>query len=245
MRLIPALDIIKGSCVRLTQGDYARQKTYSLSPLDQALYYADLGFRYLHFVDLDGARMKRPVNLNILECLAAKTDLYIDAGGGINSLADARSFFDAGATQINIGSLAIRKPESFISILETFGADKIILSADTRFSKIAVNAWQDISEITLTDFIQNYRDKSISYFTITDIQRDGMMAGPNIELYRSINAQFNIKLLASGGIRSMQDICDCEDAGCEAVIIGKALLESRIPEDKLTDYVEKENNTLS
>jgi phosphoribosylformimino-5-aminoimidazole carboxamide ribotide isomerase len=234
MRIIPAIDIIEGKCVRLTQGDYGQKKVYNEDPLEVAKEFEDAGFQYLHLVDLDGAKAKHIVNWKVLEKLAAQTSLNIDFGGGIKSDEDVRIAFECGAKQITGGSIAAQNQELFLSWLEKYGADKIILGADAKDGKIAVSGWQEATDLEVTEFIQSYQEKGIEYVICTDISKDGMLQGAANELYEKILSENpDTKLIASGGVSSMDDVLRLKEIGLEGCIIGKAIYEKKIRLDDL------------
>lgn len=229
MRIIPAIDIIDGKCVRLSKGDYTTQKTYSENPLDMAKQFEDFGVKYLHVVDLDGAKAKQIVNYKTLELLASKTNLTIDFGGGIKSEADVKIAFESGAKQITVGSIAAQNPSLMLEWLQKFGAEKIILGADCKDRKIATNGWLESSDDDVVSFIQEYEKNGIIYSIVTDIEKDGMLAGPSFELYKEILSETKqIKLIASGGITTIDDVIKLSEMGCEGAIIGKAIYEGTI-----------------
>jgi phosphoribosylformimino-5-aminoimidazole carboxamide ribotide isomerase len=228
MRIIAALDIIGGKCVRLTRGDFGTKKVYYDDPLEIALQVEDNGIRYLHLVDLDGARNKKIENLKALEMIAGKTSLKIDFGGGVRSGDDLRMIFNAGAVQVTAGSIAVTDPELFVKWLSEYGPDKLILGADYKNGKIPAGGWLENSDKDLISFISDYRNKGVKYTVCTDIERDGMLKGPATELYKKILKNVEINLIASGGISSLNDIDEIREAGCEGVIIGKALYEGKI-----------------
>lgn len=228
MRIIPAIDIINGKCVRLSQGNYAQIKTYNENPLEVAKAFEDKGFEYLHLVDLDGAKSSHIVNYKVLYKIANQTKLKIDFGGGIKENNDIQIAFDNGANQVTGGSISIKHPEIFIEWINLYGADKIILGADCLNRKIATNGWQQKSNIDVIDLIKNYEGKNIQYVISTDISKDGMMQGPAIELYQEIMAKTQVNLIASGGISSLNDIKILKEIGCEGIIIGKAIYEGKI-----------------
>jgi len=228
MRIIPAIDIINGKCVRLSKGAYETSKIYSSNPLEIAKEIEDAGLEYLHLVDLDGAQSNHVVNHKILEKITRQTTLKVDFGGGIKSDEDVLKVIDCGANQFTGGSIAVANPPLFLSWLEKYGKDKIILGADCNHRKIASNGWQTASELDVNEFIQSYLSKGIEYVVCTDIQKDGMLEGPSIELYHELVNLESIKLIASGGVSSIKDVEQLKIIGCEAVIIGKALYEKRI-----------------
>jgi len=200
MRIIPAIDIIDGKCVRLSKGDYDTKKIYNESPLEVAKAFEAHGIAYLHLVDLDGAKSKHIVNYKVLERLANKTSLKIDFGGGLKSDADINIAFESGASQITGGSIAVKSPETFMRWLDQYGSEKIILGADVKGTHIAIEGWLKTSEQTLFDFVHDYKKKGVEYVIFTDISKDGMLEGPAFDLYKSLLAKEEIKLIASGGI---------------------------------------------
>lgn len=229
MRIIPAIDIIDGKCVRLSKGDYATQKTYSDNPLDMAKQFEDFGVKYLHVVDLDGAKAKQIVNYKTLELLATKTNLIVDFGGGIKSEKDVKIAFDSGAKQITVGSIAAQNSSLMLEWLQKYGSEKIILGADCKDRKIATNGWLESSDDDVVSFIQEYEKNGIIYSIVTDIEKDGMLAGPAFELYSEILSETKqIKLIASGGITTIDDVIKLSEMGCEGAIIGKAIYEGTI-----------------
>lgn len=228
MRIIPAIDLIDGKCVRLSQGDYATQKVYSENPLEMAKQFEGAGIQYLHLVDLDGAKSGSIVNHKILEQIAAKTSLKVDFGGGLKSTKDARIAFESGANQITGGSIAVLNSNVFVEWLNEFGSDKIILGADCKNRKIATNGWSESSDIDVVAFISDYLNKGISYVISTDIEMDGMLNGPSFGLYEELVQLAQLKLIASGGVSKMDDLFKLKAQGCEGAIIGKAFYEGRI-----------------
>ena len=242
MRIIPAIDIIEGKCVRLSKGDYSTKKIYNENPLEVAKAFADHGIRFLHLVDLDGAKSKHIVNHKILEHLAAKTPLNIDFGGGLKSDEDLRIAFESGAKQITGGSIAVKNPELFCQWIETYGADKIILGADVKGEFIATDGWLETSDLTLYEFLAWYESKGVQYTICTDISKDGMLQGPAFELYEKIQNQTKLKLIASGGISSFAELPKLAALGCEGTIIGKALYEKRISLKELEQFILNSSN---
>lgn len=229
MRIIPAIDIIDGKCVRLTKGDYSTKKIYNENPIEVAKEFEGAGIQYLHLIDLDGAKASHIVNYKVLEQITSKTNLKIDFGGGLKTKEDLHIAFNSGAKQITGGSIAVKNPEVFEGWLSKYGATKIILGADSNNDRIAVNGWQEESDINVIPFIKSYETKGIKYVICTDIAKDGMLEGPSFDLYKRILNEFrDIKLIASGGVSSIKDINVLEDLGCEGVIIGKALYEGQI-----------------
>lgn len=238
MRIIPAIDIIEGKCVRLTKGDYNTKIIYNENPLEVALAFEDAGIEYLHVVDLDGAKASHIVNYKILEQIASKTNLKIDFGGGLKSDEDLHIAFESGANQITGGSIAVKNPSVFENWIAKFGAGKIILGADCIHDKIAVSGWQEESNLNVIPFIQDYQSKGIHYVICTDISKDGMLQGPSFDLYERILTQASvIKLIASGGISTFHEIPQLAKLGCEGVIIGKAIYENRISLKELETYI--------
>jgi len=237
IELIPAIDIIDGKCVRLSQGDYGSKKVYNENPLEVAKQLQDAGIGRLHMVDLDGAANSHIVNYKVLETIAGHTSLVIDFGGGLKSDEDLRIAFECGAAMVTGGSIAVKNPETFEGWITKYGADRIILGADVKDRKIAVNGWKEQSEQLLMPFIAGYVKKGIDKVICTDISRDGMLQGPAVELYQEImEEQPTLKVIASGGVGSMDDIMRLDDAGVPAVIFGKALYEGHI---KLKDLEKK------
>lgn len=228
MRIIPAIDIIDGKCVRLSKGDYDTKKIYNENPLEVAKSFEDAGIQYLHLVDLDGAKAKHIVNHKVLEQISNNTGLKVDFGGGLKSNEDLRIAFDCGAQQITGGSIAAQNRELFLEWLQTYGADKIILGADCMNRKIATNGWLESSELDVLKFIQTYEKEGITNVICTDISKDGMLAGASNELYTEILSETKINLIASGGVSSMQDLEDLIEIGCEGAIVGKAIYEGNI-----------------
>ncbi|SDR76160.1 1-(5-phosphoribosyl)-5-[(5-phosphoribosylamino)methylideneamino]imidazole-4-carboxamide isomerase [Gramella sp. MAR_2010_147] len=238
MRIIPAIDIIEGKCVRLSKGDYNTKKIYNEDPLEVAKSFEDHGIEYLHLVDLDGAKSSHIVNHKILETIATKTSLKIDFGGGLKTDKDLQVAFENGANQITGGSIAVKNPEVFESWIQKFGNEKIILGADVKERKIAVSGWLEDSNEEIIPFIQNNEEKGVKYVICTDISKDGMLGGPSFELYKEILSETkNIHLIASGGISEFDELPKLNELGCEGVIIGKAIYENRISLKQLEDYI--------
>jgi phosphoribosylformimino-5-aminoimidazole carboxamide ribotide isomerase len=235
MRIIPAIDIIDGKCVRLTKGDYSTQKTYNNNPVEVAKEFEASGIKYLHVVDLDGAKSGHIVNHKVLDAIAKETGLIIDFGGGVKSDADLKIAFDSGASQITAGSIAVNSPEIVYQWIATYGSDKIILGADCMNRKIAIQGWQDSTELDVIDFIKMYKTKGIDNVICTDIAKDGMLQGAANDLYSDILNAVNINLIASGGIATMNDVLQMQQLGCEGVIIGKAIYEGRITLKQLSE----------
>lgn len=229
IELIPAIDLIDGKCVRLTQGDYDTKKIYNEDPLEVAQMFEDHGIRRLHVVDLDGARQGRIINYRTLERLASRTALIIDFGGGLKQEGDLEIAFESGAQMVTGGSIAVKNPEVFTSWITKFGSDKIILGADAKEKKIAISGWEETTDKELIPFIQGYFEKGITKTICTDISRDGMLQGAAIELYQEIQEAIPLLyVIASGGVSSIQDIEKLQEAGIPAVIFGKAIYEGKI-----------------
>ncbi len=235
IELVPAIDLIEGKCVRLTQGDYTTQKIYNEDPLEVARQFEGSGIRRLHVVDLDGAREGHIVNYRILERLATRTSLIIDFGGGLKAEGDLEIAFESGAQKVTGGSIAVKQPETFTSWITKFGSERIILGADAKEKKIAISGWKEKTDLELIPFIESYYNKGITQVICTDIARDGMLQGPSVDLYQEIlDAVPNLTLIASGGVSSVADIERLDEAGIPAVIFGKAIYEGRI---KLKDLL--------
>jgi phosphoribosylformimino-5-aminoimidazole carboxamide ribotide isomerase len=229
MEIIPAIDVIEGKCVRLTHGDYSQKKIYNERPLEVAKEFEDAGIRRLHLVDLDGAKAGRIQNWNVLENIASRTGLIIDFGGGIKSEKDLQIVFDSGAAMATIGSLAVKEESLFSGWLSAYGADKFLLGADVKNEKITVSGWLEQTDIGVYDFIQSYLDKGITQVFCTDVSKDGALEGPSLALYKGIVDRFReLHFIASGGVATMEDVAQLDQAGCRGVIIGKAIYEGRI-----------------
>lgn len=229
MRIIPAIDIIDGKCVRLTQGDYTKKKVYNENPLEVARDFEHAGLAYLHLVDLDGARAGKVINWKVIESITQNTKLSVDFGGGIKTEEEVIRLFESGVSQVNLGSIAVKDPSLVEGWIRKFGAGKIILSADVRNEKIAVSGWSKDSAIEIADFIQDYIRMGITYVTCTDISTDGMLQGPNIGLYSKLLDKFpSIKLVASGGVSNMEDIQQLKRIRIDGVIVGKAIYEGKV-----------------
>ena len=242
MRIIPAIDIIDGKCVRLTKGDYSTKKIYNENPLEVAKEFEASGIEFLHVVDLDGAKASQIMNYKVLEQIASKTNLKIDFGGGLKSNKDLEIAFNSGANQITGGSIAVKNSDIFESWIERYGAQKIILGADfypdNVGGKIAINGWQEESTLELIPFIKGYQEKGIQYVICTDISKDGMLQGPSFDVYKEILTEVkNVKLIASGGISTFDELPRLAENGCEGVIIGKAIYEKKISLKQLEQYI--------
>ncbi len=234
MIIIPAIDIIDGKCVRLTQGDYAQKKIYNENPLEVAKEFEAAGITHLHLVDLDGAKSQHILNYKVLETISKNTSLKIDFGGGIKSNNDIRIAFDCGANQVTGGSIAVKNKSLFIEWIKSYGADKIILGADVKNGKIAVNGWKEESQEELFQFLKNYISSGIKYVICTDITKDGLLQGTATELYKQILTKFpTIKLIASGGVSSVDELNELRSAGLYGAIVGKAFYEGRIKLNEL------------
>ena len=242
IELIPAIDLIDGKCVRLTQGDYTSKKVYSEDPLGVAKSFEDHGLRRLHVVDLDGARAGRIINYRVLERLATRTALVIDFGGGLKCDADLEIAFECGAQMVTGGSIAVREPETFTAWLNRFGGEKILLGADVKNGRIAINGWQETTDNELIPFLETCNRRGVTRTICTDIGRDGMLEGPATALYRTIRKVLpDIYLIASGGVGSIEDIEQLEEAGITAIIFGKALYEGRITLKELIRFADGSN----
>lgn len=228
MRIIPAIDIIDGKCVRLSKGDYSTQKTYNENPLEVAKQFEGSGIEFLHLVDLDGAKSKHIVNYKVLETIANSTNLKIDFGGGLKSDEDVAIAFESGASQITGGSIAVSNRGLFLKWLERFGKERVILGADCNDRKIATHGWLKSSELDVIDFIKDFEAKGIQSVICTDISKDGMLQGASNELYREIIANTKVHLIASGGVSSITDLEQLKELGCEGAILGKAIYEGNI-----------------
>ena len=239
MRIIPAIDIIDGKCVRLSKGDYSTKKVYNENPLEVAKAFEAHGIQYLHLVDLDGAKSKHIVNYKVLETIALKTNLQIDFGGGLKSGDDLHVAFESGAHQITGGSIAVKDRDTFLSWLSTYGARKIILGADANHGKVAVSGWQEESDLELIPFVQEYQSEGIEYVICTDISKDGMLQGPAFDLYQKMLSETKkgLNLIASGGISTFDELPKLADIGCEGTIIGKAIYEGKISLKQLEHYI--------
>lgn len=237
IEIIPAIDIIGGKCVRLTQGDYNEVKSYSDSPVDMALRFVDAGCRRLHLVDLDGAKASHVVNYKTLENIVTKTSLIVDFGGGVKTDEDLSIAMDCGASMVTGGSVAVKSPDSFIGWLTKYGADVVILGADAKNRKIATSGWLNDSSLDVIDFISDYKNKGVRKVISTDIGLDGMLSGPSLELYKEIIEKVDgIYLIASGGVSSMADVERLDELSVPEVIVGKAIYESRITLKDLESY---------
>ncbi len=237
MQIIPAIDIIEGKCVRLTEGDYAQKKIYNEDPLEVAKAFEGIGLMRLHLVDLDGAKAGQVVNWKVLEKIANNTELKIDFGGGIKTEATLKTVLDTGASYATIGSLAVRNELLFQEWIARFGAKVFMLGADVLEEKIAIGGWLEKTEISVFDFMKSYINKGVKQIFCTDIKKDGKLEGPSIELYQKIIEQFpNLHLIASGGVSSLDDLIELEEIGCSAAILGKAIYENKITISELANF---------
>lgn len=237
MEIIPAIDIINGKCVRLTQGDYGQKKEYHDSPLEMAKRFEQAGISRLHLVDLDGAKQKQIINKGVLKAIAEGTSLKIDFGGGVQSDAAIEEAFSLGAHQVTGGSIAVKNRDLFSSWITRFGGEKIILGADAKNRKIAISGWEETTEIELIDFIKGYHAKGITYVICTDVAKDGLLQGPSLDLYKDILSEIpDIKLIASGGVSEVQDLEKLAEIGVYGAIVGKAYYEGRISLEQLASF---------
>lgn len=238
MTIIPAIDIIEGKCVRLTEGDYSQKKIYNEHPLEVAKQFEDAGMKRLHLVDLDGAKAGKVQNWKVLETLAGKTNLTIDFGGGIKTEKDVRIVFDSGAALATVGSIAVKDEALFCTWLESFGADKFLLGADVKEEKIAVGGWLETTSIWIYDFIEKYMAKGVQQLFCTDVSKDGRLEGPSIDLYKNIMTRFpSLHFIASGGVSNLNDLEELQTIGCSGAIVGKAIYENRITLEELKRFI--------
>ena len=229
MRIIPAIDLIDGKCVRLTQGDYAQKTIYNENPVEVAKEFERAGMKYLHLVDLDGAKIGKVQNWKVIEDITSKTKLTVDFGGGIKTDDEIKKLFDLGVSQVNLGSVAVKSPEKVIAWTKIFGAEKIILSADVKNNMIAIHGWQEKSTLDIKNFIREFLQHGIVHITCTDISTDGTLKGPNSELYKELIMEFpSIRLVASGGVGNVTHLETLKKAGVNGVIVGKAIYEGKI-----------------
>lgn len=238
MKIIPAIDIIDGKCVRLSKGDYSTKKIYNENPLEVAKEFESFGIKFLHLVDLDGAKSKHIINQKVMENIAKETSLSIDFGGGLKTLEDIEIAFNSGAKQITIGSIAVQNPEFCFELIEKYGADKIILGADCDNRKIKTSGWLESSDKDVIDFILQYQQKGIQNVICTDISKDGMLEGPSTDLYKEILDTTSVQLIASGGISCIEDVQKIKEIGCSGTIIGKAIYEGKIGLQELQKFIE-------
>ncbi|GAB4019322.1 1-(5-phosphoribosyl)-5-[(5-phosphoribosylamino) methylideneamino]imidazole-4-carboxamide isomerase [Spirosoma koreense] len=237
MLIIPAIDLIEGKAVRLTQGDYRQKKEYNARPLEVAQQFEDAGLTRLHLVDLDGAKEKRVINWKVLDLIASKTSLHVDFGGGVQSDDDLRIVFECGARQVTGGSVAVKQPDLMERWLSQYGADKIILGADAKNEKIAVSGWEESTEVWVYDFVERWVENSIKYVISTDVAKDGLLQGPSFELYRNLQDRFpELNIIASGGVSKLADLETLADMNIFGVIVGKAIYEGRVTLKELTQF---------
>jgi len=237
MEIIPAIDVIDGKCVRLTQGDYEQKKIYNEHPLEVAKQFEDAGLKRLHLVDLDGAKAGAVKNWKVLDTIASKTSLIVDFGGGIKKEDDVKIVFNSGATLATIGSLAVKNETEFVKWLLIYGADKFLLGADVKDEKIAVGGWLETTDVWVYDFIQKYIEHGVQQIFCTDVSKDGKLEGPSVALYENIIGKFpKLHFIASGGVSSVKDLDDLQEAGCKGTIVGKAIYENRISLEELRKF---------
>ena len=238
MKIIPAIDIIDEKCVRLSKGDYKTKKIYNENPVEVAKEFESFGIKFLHLVDLDGAKSKHIVNQKVLENIAGETSLEIDFGGGLKTLEDIEIAFNSGAKQITIGSIAVQNPEFCFDLIKKYGSEKIILGADCDNRKIKTSGWLEESNQDVIDFILKYQKEGVKNVICTDISKDGMLEGASSDLYKEILSQTSIQLVASGGISKIEDVYEMKEIGCSGTIIGKAIYEGRIKLKELQKFIE-------
>ena len=238
MQIIPAIDIIDGKCVRLTQGDYAQKTIYNENPLEVALEFESIGITRLHLVDLDGAKFGKVVNYKVLEKIASKTKLSIDFGGGIKTDDDIETVYNYGADLATVGSIAVKNKELFFSWVKKYGAEKLFLGADVKNEKIAVGGWLETTNVSIYDFIEENLTEGIKYVFCTDISKDGLLQGPSIDLYKNMLSKFpSLNLTASGGVSKLDDLVELKNIGCSSAIVGKAIYEGRITMNELKTFL--------
>jgi phosphoribosylformimino-5-aminoimidazole carboxamide ribotide isomerase len=238
IQIIPAIDMIDGKCVRLTQGDYGKKTIYNENPLEVALEFEDAGLTRLHLVDLDGAKAKKVVNWKVLEKISSKTSLHIDFGGGVQSEDDINIVFESGAKQVTGGSVAVKQPALFEHWLSVYGGERIILGADAKNEKIAVSGWEEGTQLWVYDFVEKYLEKGVKYAISTDVAKDGLLQGPSFDLYRNLQERCpDLSIIASGGVSSMSDLEKLEEMNLYGVIVGKAIYEGRIKLSELKKFM--------
>lgn len=238
MKIIPAIDIIGGKCVRLTQGDYGKMKVYRENPVDVAKEFEEADLEYLHLVDLDGAKKGKVVNWKVIESIQAETALKVDFGGGVKTEAEVEELLELGIEQINIGSLAIKQPELFIDFIKKFGSENFILSADVRQEQIQLTGWTEAASVTIYDLVSRFEKDGLIYVTCTDVNTDGMLQGPNFGLYKKLKKRFpGLKIIASGGISSVSDLEELSYIKVHGAIVGKAIYEHKIKLSELKDII--------
>jgi len=236
MKIIPAIDIVDGKCVRLTQGDFSQMKVYNENPVHVALEFQHADLECLHVVDLDGAKKGKVVNWKVVEDIQDKTAMAVDFGGGVTEDEEVQYLLDLGVNQINIGSLAIKEPEKFLGWLKKYGSENFILSADVKDENVMINGWLESANYRLFDLVERFMDRGLEYLTCTDIGLDGMLKGPNFDLYENLRTRFpDLKIIASGGISSVADIKSLKQLGLYGAIVGKAIYEGRIKLEEFKD----------
>lgn len=237
MKIIPAIDIMNGQCVRLSQGNFDQKKIYNSNPLEIAISFEKAGLQYLHVVDLDGAKTGRVKHWDIIESIVNQTKLKVDFGGGIKTEKEVAKLLDMGVQQINLGSIAFNEPVQVKVWIKKYGSERIILSADSNNEKLAISGWLDQTKITVIDFIREYMEAGLTFATCTDISKDGMMGGANVDLYKKIMLTFpSLNLIASGGVNSLDDLTKISEVGCYGCIVGKAVYEGKIPLKELVQF---------
>jgi phosphoribosylformimino-5-aminoimidazole carboxamide ribotide isomerase len=237
MKIIPAIDIIDGKCVRLSQGDYTQKKIYNENPLEVAKMFEESGLKHLHLVDLDGAKAGKVVNWKVIETITGKTKLTVDFGGGIKTAGEITNLLNSGVAQINLGSIAVKNPSLVMEWLSEFGPETIILSADVKDEVIQISGWIENSALRIDDFVQQFLPSGLKTVTCTDIATDGMLTGPNISLYKNLIANFpKTDWIASGGVSGSKDLIELKRTGVAGVIIGKAIYEGRITLNELQNF---------
>ncbi len=234
MKIIPAIDIVDGNCVRLTQGDFGQMKIYRDDPVEVALEFQNADLEYLHLVDLDGAKKGKVVNWKVIEEIQEKTALNVDFGGGVKTEEEVERLIGLGVSQINVGSLAVKEPEKFIEWMKKYGAENFVLSADIKNEDVLINGWLESTGLRLFDLVDRFVNEGLEYLTCTDINTDGMLAGPNFDLYKKLIVRFKgLKVIASGGVSSINDLVELKKIKVHGVIIGKAIYEGRIKLEEL------------
>jgi len=238
IEIIPAIDMIDGKCVRLTQGDYGKKTIYNENPLEVALEFEDAGLKRLHLVDLDGAKAKKVINWKVLEKISSRTSLHIDFGGGVQSEEDIRIVFESGAKQVTGGSVAVKQPDLFKEWLSVYGGEKIILGADAKNEKVAVSGWEEGTELWVYDFVETYVELGVKYAISTDVAKDGLLQGPSFDLYKNLQDKCpDLKIIASGGVSDIGDVEKLAEMNIYGVIIGKAIYENRISLPELQRFM--------
>ena len=238
MEIIPAIDLIDGKCVRLTEGDYAQKKVYHEDPLEVARSFEDAGLKRLHLVDLDGARRGAVQNWKVLERIASQTSLVVDFGGGIKTDEDVKIVLSSGAAYVTIGSMAVNRPDTFSMWMQTYSSEKFLLGADVKNECITISGWLENTDISIFDFIEGYLLKGIRQVFCTDVSKDGRLEGPSVDLYKKIRSRFpDLYFIASGGVSSMDDLISLKEIGCQGTIVGKAIYEGRIQLKDLEQFI--------